>query len=92
MEHYVGMDGLSGKAKRRQHLRRTRQAMLYQTLCRPVSKRAQANDVAFPPSFGGYRALQGTTPIYAIALFELTAMFSAVGHHRRLCKSASIET
>jgi hypothetical protein len=31
-----GMDGLSGKAKRHQHLRRVRQAVLYQTPCRPT--------------------------------------------------------
>jgi DNA transformation protein and related proteins len=31
-----GMDRPSGKAKRHQHLRRTRQAVLYQTLCRPT--------------------------------------------------------
>src|ERR1700736_1196772 len=34
----------------------------------PLSKRKQANDVAFPPSFGGRRVSQRTTPIYAIAL------------------------
>jgi hypothetical protein len=31
-----GMDRPSGKAKRHQHLRRARQAVLYQTLCRPT--------------------------------------------------------
>src|ERR1700720_646241 len=63
------MDGLSGKAKHHRHLRRARQAVLYQTLCRPLSKRTQANNVAFPPSFGGRRVSQRTTPIYAIPIF-----------------------
>ena len=84
-----GMDGLSGKAKLHQHLRRARQAVLYQMLCRALSKRKQANDVAFPPSFGGCRVSQRTTPIYVIALLRVNAMFSAAGHHRRFCDSAS---
>jgi predicted nuclease of predicted toxin-antitoxin system len=40
----------------------------YQTLCRPFSKREQANDGAFPPSFGGCRISQRTTPICDCAL------------------------
>src|SRR5580704_17342786 len=63
------MDGRSGKAKHHQHLRRARQAVLYQTLCRPLSKHPQTNNVAFPPSFGGRRVSQRTTPIYAIPIF-----------------------
>jgi hypothetical protein len=43
--------------------------VLYQTPCRPLSKRTQANNVAFPPSFGGRRVSQRTTPIYAIPFF-----------------------
>ena len=72
-----GMDGPSGKAKRHQHLRRTQRAVLYQTLCRSASKRGQANDLAFPPSFGGRRVSQRTTPVCAIALFRVSAMFIA---------------
>src|SRR5712672_3454802 len=75
------MDRQSRKAKRHQHLRRARQAVLYQTLCRPLSKRAQANDGAFAPSFGGCRVSQSTTPICAIAHFRVNAKFTAVGHH-----------
>src|ERR1700687_1920681 len=71
------MDRPSGKAKRHQHLRRARQAVLYQMLCRPLSKRKQANDLAFPPSFGGRRVSQRTTPVCAIALFRVNAMFIA---------------
>jgi hypothetical protein len=63
------MDGRSEKAKHHQHLRRARQAVLYQTLCRPLSKHPQTNNVAFPPSFGGRRVSQRTTPIYAIPIF-----------------------
>jgi hypothetical protein len=51
------MDRPSGKAKRHQGLRRTRQAVLYQALCRPAFARKQASDVAFPPSFGGGRRI-----------------------------------
>jgi hypothetical protein len=64
-----GVDRPSRNAKRHQYLRRTRQAVPYQTLCRPLSKRKRANDVAFPPSLGGCRVSQRTTPICAIALF-----------------------
>jgi hypothetical protein len=55
-----------------------RQAALYQTLCRPLSERKQANDVAFPPWFGGCLLSQRTTPIYAIAFFQVKARLSAV--------------
>jgi hypothetical protein len=68
-----GMDGPSGKAKRHQHLRRARQAVLYQTPCRPLSKRKNANDVVFPSSFGGCRVSQRATPSYVIALFRMIA-------------------
>ena len=77
------MDRPSGKAKHHQHLRRARQAVLYQMLCRPHSKRTQANNVASPPSFGGRRVAQRTTPMYAVALFRVNAMFCAAGHARR---------
>jgi hypothetical protein len=43
----------------------------------PLSKRGQANDLAFPPSFGGRRISQRTTPVCAIALFRVSAMFIA---------------
>jgi hypothetical protein len=79
-----GMDGLSGKGKCHQHLRRDRQAVLYQMLCRPLSKRKQANDVAFPPSFGGCRVSQSTTPICAIALFRVSSRRAPAEMQRRV--------
>src|SRR3984893_11341147 len=45
-----GLDRPSGKAKRHQHLRRTRQAVLYQTLCRPTFE-AQAGERSRVPAF-----------------------------------------
>jgi hypothetical protein len=39
--------------------------------------RTQANNVAFPPSFGGCRVSQCTAPMHAIALFRTNAMFIA---------------
>jgi hypothetical protein len=33
------------------------------------------------------RVSRRTTPIFAIALFRVNAVFSAVGHHRRFCES-----
>jgi hypothetical protein len=73
------MDGPSGNSKRHQHLRRARRAVLYQTLCRPLSKRKQAYDVAFPPSFGGRRVSQSTTPLYAIVLLRVVESGSDQG-------------
>jgi len=42
------MDGPNRKAKRHQHLRRTRSAVLYQTLCRPLSKRIAGEQCRVP--------------------------------------------
>ena len=85
-----GVDRLSRKAKRHQGLRRTRQAVLYQTLCRPAFERKQASDVAFPPSFGGCGVSRRTTPICAIALFRVNRLLAQERRPERLPPDAHL--
>jgi hypothetical protein len=51
---------------------------------RPTSTLRQANDVAFPPSFGGCRVSQRTTPICAIALFRVKSRRAPAERQRRV--------